>query len=481
MAPKSFMWFYGNLATYMDSYFKFSCYSHCSDGDPQWLLSLYVAGMFPGLFIVRPIETIFGLKWTGIIAMVMANTALLGSAWSLQYSVAWTAVIYGTLLGPAAGITASVSIQVISGWAPERAALLMATSTGMATMLSVLQNQIITAYVNPENLKPDAQIAKTYFSQPEILDRVPDVVIILGAMTLGLQAVGYLLTKNPPKDSTDLLKKPTTDKIVSPIIATYENEEYIPFEYANSLDNVQSYQAAKSYVRNVQNPKCADTDRVSKKGQSQITTVEIPNKRVNRGFRTNDLRSYSPKEVLKLPVFYAVFLCGTALEYGTQLTANFYKTFALLYLCDDKYLTLIGTFIPITSACSRILFGMLLDKGFLNFQDVTVLGLSLNSVIGSFWYIAPQVNKILYTFVVLGLAVAQSLYYVVVQTAPLMLFGPSHISTNYGLLASCTFVASTFGPVINTVLDLQWIITSGSIFSLFVLCFVAFTRFDTQK
>ncbi|GFO48201.1 oxalate:formate antiporter [Plakobranchus ocellatus] len=493
MAQFSFIWFYGNLSAYTDSYFRFSCYPECLDCNSQWVISLYVAGNFPGAFMVKSMTNRFGLKWTGIIAMVMANTALLGSAWSLQYSVAWTAVIYGTLLGTAAGITASVSMQVISGWAPERAAFFMATSTGMATMLSVLQNQIITAYVNPENLKPDAQIGpKTYFSQPEILDRVPDVVVILGAMTFGLQALGYLLTKTPPTRSKDSPNK-MDDSLEVTNSNTDKDEERIPFEHANDLSSLEINHAVKHYGANVQTCKEIDLKEDSKTETRNIScinncrnsVVQIDDERASKDIRMKELRSYTPKEMIRSPVFYALFFFGMALQHSLLLKSNFYKKFGLLYIRNDKYLTLVGTLIPITSSSSRIVIGTLLDKSILSFKDATMFGLSLNCVMCAFWYIAPQVNDILYMFVVLSLAAAQSLYYVVIPSAPLRLFGPNHISSNYGLVLSCTFIISFLTPVVNTALlhalGWQWVFNSGAIFSLLVLCLVALTKFNTQQ
>ncbi|GFO36947.1 oxalate:formate antiporter-like isoform x1 [Plakobranchus ocellatus] len=470
MAPASFMWFYGNLFAYLDSYFRFSCYPTCLDCDPEWLLPVYVTGMFPGFFMVKPLEKLFGLKWTGTIAMVMGSAALLGSAWSLQRSVAWTAVLYAILLGTGHGMTASVSIQVISGWAPERVSFLLATSTGTATMLSVPFNQIITVFINPQNLKPDAKIGpKAYFSQPELLGSIPRAVIILGLVTFGLQTAGCILLINPPDNPSDPPEKATKEDGISRKTKTSNVNEGIPFECANDLNNVENYQALKYSGSNAQSSKLMDLEEIS----------------LYNGFRTNNLRSYTPKEVLRSPVFYAVFLFGMALEYTLLLKSNFYKKFALLYISDDKYLTLIGSLIPVISTCSRILFGTLIDKSILNLKDVTVIGLSLNCVTCVFWYISGQVNARFYMVVVLALAMAQSLYYVVIPTAPLRLFGPNHMSTNYALIASCTFFASILSPVINTQLlhtdGWEWVFTSGGIFSMFVLCYVILTKFNVQE
>ncbi|GFN77438.1 oxalate:formate antiporter-like isoform x1 [Plakobranchus ocellatus] len=388
-SPFSFLWIYGNLSAYTDSYFRFACYPKCWDWDPQWLLSLYVAGMFPGCFMVKPFLKIFGLKWTGIIAMVMFNAAVFGSAWSQQVSIAWTAVMYGTLLGLGAGISSSVTIQMVSGWAPERAAVLMASTSGAATLLSVVQNQIITAFVNPNNLKPDANIgSKAYFSQPEILDRVPSVLILYGAITIGLQLIGYLLISNPPKPSheatvdTAVLEKHSADKF----------EEWD----ANSSSHTKIDSSMKDYGSNSRSSKGMDTLDLSKCSRDdRIERIETIEDKEGTNLRTDNIYSYTPKEVIRSPVFYAVCFFGIALEYGLLLKANFYKKFALLYIHNDKYLTLVGTLVPIISTGSRVLFGTLIDKSLLCLKDVAIIGLSLNCVLCAFC-ISPAESEVLH-------------------------------------------------------------------------------------
>ncbi|GFN87808.1 oxalate:formate antiporter-like isoform x1 [Plakobranchus ocellatus] len=482
-APLSFMWIYGNLSAYTDSYFRFSCYPKCSDCDSQWLLSLYIAGTLPGFFMVKPLVKAFGLTWTGIIAMAITNMALLGSAWSMQVSIAWTAVMYGVLVGPGAGISSTVIIQTISEWAPERAAVLLATTSGMSTLLAVGQNQIITAFVNPENLQPDAKIGpRTYFSQPEILERVPRVLIIYGAMTLGLQMIGYLLITDPSNRSPDFSSETTALAKVST-----EVEELVAHGQGNSFYLTEKNQSNKGYGSDCESNKNIEILDVSNHlsqnpcGNSNAETIE---EKVVTNLRSQETYSYTPKEVLRSPLFYAVAFFGIAMEYGILLVANFYKNFALLYIHNDKFLTLVGTLVPIISTCSRVVFGIFMDKDLLTLKDVTIIGLSINSVLCAFWYLSPRVSEILYMFLILVLSGAQGLMYVVLPTSALRLYGPTHLLTNFGLVTSSTVIGSILSPIINSpllhALGWRWVFTAGSIFNLLVLCYVTVTKFNLQ-
>ncbi|GFN75121.1 oxalate:formate antiporter-like isoform x1 [Plakobranchus ocellatus] len=480
-SPLSFMWIYGNLSTYTDSYFRFSCYPKCSDCDPQWLLSLYIAGMLPGFFMVKSLVKAFGLNWTGRIAMTITSIALLGSAWSMQVSIAWTAAMYGVLLGPGAGISTTVIIQTVSGWAPERAAVLLATTSGAGTLLAVVQNQIVTAFVNPENLQPDAKIGpRTYFSQPEILDRVPRVLIIYGAMTLGLQMIGYLLITDPSNHSSDSSGETTARSKVST-----EVEELDAHGQGNSFSLTENNESNKCYGSHCESSKSMEIMDVSSHlsdnpcGNSKAETIE---EKVGTNLRSQKTYSYTPKEVLRSPVFYAVAFFGIAMEYGILLVANFYKKFALLYIHNDKYLTLVGTLVPIISTCFRVVFGIFMDKDLLTLKDVTIIGLSINSILCAFWYLSARVSGILYMFLILVLSGAQGLMYVVLPTSALRLFGPIHLLTNFGLVISSTVISSILSPTINSpllhALGWRWVFTAGSIFNLLVLCYVTVTKFN---
>ncbi|GFN75120.1 oxalate:formate antiporter [Plakobranchus ocellatus] len=413
--------------------------------------------------------------------MTITNLALLGSAWSMQVSIAWTALMYGVLGGPGAGISSSVIVQTVSRWAPERAAVLLATTSGAGTLLAVVQNQIITAFVNPENLQPDAKIGpRTYFSQPEILDRVPRVLIIYGAITLGLQMIGYLLITDPSNHSSD-----SSSEAIAHAKVSTDVEELVAHGQGNSCNLTTNNQLNKTYGPDCESSKSMEILDVSSHlsenpcRSSNAGTIE---EKVGTNLRSQEAYSYTPKEVLRSPVFYAVAFFGIAMEYGILLVANFYKKFALLYIHNDKYLTLVGTLVPIISTCSRIVFGIFMDKTLLTLKDVIIIGLSINCVLCAFWYLSARVSDILYMLFILVLSGAQGLMYVVLPTSALRLFGPTHLLTNFGLVISSTAIGSILSPIISSpllhALGWRWVFTAGSIFNLLVLFFVTVTKFN---
>ncbi|GFO06638.1 oxalate:formate antiporter-like isoform x1 [Plakobranchus ocellatus] len=484
LAPSSFLWIFGNLSAYMDSFFRFSCYPKCADCDTQWILALYVAGSFPGGLLTKIFVKRLGLKWTGVVAMVICGLSMLGSAWVLQHSVAWTVVLYSVFFGVAVGINFSVSYQLVGGWAPDTFALFAATMTSFPTTLSIIQNQLITAYVNPDNLKADAYVGhRTYFSQAEILSRVPMTVIIYGAMTFVLQMVGYILISNPPEISSDdsIIRDPDRNHSKNVEKGQHNLDTLTSNDKLHELsDNVTRYglnneNTTTNVTENYHSvPSTIEQNGISAKNSSERkAATSYHNEHVPK--------SWKPSEAVRTPVFYALLFFGTSMLYGLVLKSNYYKQFALLYINDDKYLTLVGTLIPIISTVSKIIFGVSLDKGFLSIKDAMVLSLSLHIMLCSFWYFAPQVNAILYLILILCLAITHSVYYLIMPTAALRIFGPMHLSANYGLLLSKNLIVGITPVLVGPLLDILgwfWLFTSVSIISLISLTFVVFTNFS---
>ncbi|KAK3768278.1 hypothetical protein RRG08_031070 [Elysia crispata] len=198
IAPHSFIWVYGNLAEYMDSYVSYSGCDGCNDGDTQWTLPLYMACFCPGLFLVDPLVRLMGLKRTGILSMLLINTSLLGSAWAIQVSVVGTIVLQGLVMGMSVSVCVYISYVFIHSWRSKHEALFFASVSCSASLLAMIEDPLITEVVNSGNLQPDTMDgSKMFLSQPEILERVSVAILLLGGINLVLQTLGYLLVRVP--------------------------------------------------------------------------------------------------------------------------------------------------------------------------------------------------------------------------------------------------------------------------------------------
>ncbi|GFS09059.1 oxalate:formate antiporter [Elysia marginata] len=130
--------------------------------------------------------------------MSLYNLGMIGSAWTIHISVVGTIVLQSIVMGMTVSITVCISYMYIHSWRPKYEALLIASVSCSSNLLAMAENQLVTWRVNPDNLEPDIMDGpKMFFSQRQVIERVPSGIIMLGGITLALQIVGYMLVRIP--------------------------------------------------------------------------------------------------------------------------------------------------------------------------------------------------------------------------------------------------------------------------------------------
>ena len=620
MAPISFLWSSGNLMEYINSYFQCKCYPDCMDGDSQWILNLYLALTGVGLFMVDSVRRRIGINWTYFIAIVISNASYLLSAWTIKWSVIATCIFMGAIMGAASGMIINIGFVYINLWATKNAALFMATVTAIGPLLAVAQNQIITEYVNPKNLKPDAQHGPhVFFSQPEILDRVPEVIIILVSIAFGLQLIGLFLVLSPSRHQSEtktdlqcsdrsaqnatsttyakcngfsakseknaeknhanhngynhygsngcikqnaLAKIPNKDsspqdKEINHIIynkvlqdnsngsvkqishmyhkddqeksnatlnpffqygsdgtndpmspAPAPNQESMTQNESGRNENKIVYSQrslkespsvmAKRDVYTLQNDSendshiHHDTQNISPTmthshdGPSELnngTDVSLDisqDSKIAANDTENSKPQIRPLKAIKMARFWDLWLYGAATGLGMTLKDSYYKQYGLIYIRNDKLLTLLGSLMPVVVCVSRVAFGGLVKKGLVTVNIALVFSLLLNCLTCAFWFFAPGLDEVLYIFLILVMSFSHSLLYVVLATGTLEEFGTEHFANIYSMVYSGSPIASFLSACYMTpVLDAVgwfWVFMSSSILSFVALSFMMFTH-----
>ncbi|GFO21266.1 oxalate:formate antiporter-like isoform x1 [Plakobranchus ocellatus] len=478
MAPLSFVWNYGNLSAYMDSYIQFNCSPGCADADSQWIIALFVASVCPGIFISGPATKRLGLKWALILATISCNAAYIACAWTLQASMIGTAVLMGFVNGLSLGTVMCVSFTYVRLWAGQHENLFLATVTSASTALAILENQIITEYVNPDNLKANARVGnKAYFSQIQIIEKVPQIIIILGAISLGFQILGLVLVSSP---------QPSTFAASPNVGGKNPVSRETDIHLKGSKGGNRSTDTRGLHIKsNLHNRDARHDYRSNEERKDARALHEQPTEdRHKEGNQECDdfsslPYSYKPLENLHTRSFKALWLYANALSYGLILKNSYYKRFGLLYIQDDRFLTLIGSLIPVVASIARIGFGVCMDKGILTVKDSIILSLSANSVLCSFWFFIPRLNGIAYMFLILGLASVHSLIFTISAAGALQMFGSDHFAENFamtytGLTTSAIF-AAVVSPLLLHAIGWFWLFFTCSAFSLIALGFAVAT------
>ncbi|GFR82690.1 oxalate:formate antiporter-like isoform X2 [Elysia marginata] len=395
-------------------------------------------------------------------------------------------MLMGVGSGLGLGPTICIAFMYINGWGGKHGGLLVGTSTSAPTFLSIAQNQIITAYVNPKNLQADALVGvRAYFSQPEVLERVPEIVLILGVMGLILQIVGYSLVSDPPtggyKSSSEAeVELGCNDN--SKTKSTYSDQSppngkgTIYHQDFNSKSNlVNKEEPTKHYEANSLKADRFDLTSQSN-GQHQGKKVILDDAPNSNG-QSQVVKSVTPLEALKSGDFYALWLFGVALGYALILKNNYYKQFGLLYINNDLFLTMVGSLIPVFASAARVVLGTLIDRDIFSIQDTLVISLGANAFLTAFWFLAPQVSDIAYMVLILLLASAHAMVHTIVGTGVIKLFGNDYFTLIYGMVYSGGCIAAIISAVVVTplleTLGWFWLFASCSILSVIVLVYTA--------
>ncbi|GFS23424.1 oxalate:formate antiporter [Elysia marginata] len=484
MMPVSFVWVYEDLSVYTDSYFRFACSPKCMDADSEWILSICIAMVCPGILIARKIAEKVGLKLAGILAAIISNAVTLAFAWTVKISVAGTIVLLGVIMGLMQGVTCVVVLRYVLGWAPDKVPLFVGTTSSFTTLASLVHKEIIRAIVNPEHFQPDALMdSRTLFSQQKVLERVPKAIIVYAAITGCFQFVGFLLLAPQPKP---------------PEVSSGERENSNSSSEDGSVD--LDDKSSRKPLKNPHTPgqryghEGYGSNGVIKWTLSQTadkpidasSTLSLTKEKCTTPIeKDNQQKSVKPSEALKTPVFYVVSMFGMVTMFGISLKIHYYKHTELVYLNHKHYLTLVGILNPLVASATRVLLGWALTKHYIKVKDAIVFTLAVNSVLSACWYVMQLTNTGLYMFLVLTLALIQNLLNMILLLTTLHVFGPACLSINFGLvLLSCTLVGVLSPLVIASLTNLIgwiWLFGSASILSLSVLVLAVITDFSPQS
>ena len=455
-SPLCFLWTYGNLAPYLDSYYRLHCSSGCYSGSSQWILNMFIASIMPGLLVVGWLTKTLGVKWLGGMSALLCGGALFASAKTVQVSALWTTVLLGFVNGFGLGTSLNSALVSINGWAPKNAATFSGSITSVPPVFAIIQNQIVTAYVNPQNLKPDVQDAsKTYFSQQDILERVPYAILIIAGITTGIQLIGIILISDPPNpnhvDGNEAGVHRMTEETV---LKEHTLQETI---YAPSHKQAITARINRPYGKDNLAYGSSNGSQPLENGVSDdFSKAEKPGKKIHDSSCSQPPPSCSISQAIHTAAFWVNSLYLAVVVYGTVLKNGYFKGFGLIYISNDNLMTVLSSLIPFVEAVLRFSCGFILDRNILSMKDCLVLSLSLNSALFAFFYFAPQVNFLTYAAVVLGLSVSHGQLFVLYTGITFKAFGPENFGYLYGLgflMASTTILvaAGVVKPILESV------------------------------
>ncbi|BFZ03860.1 hypothetical protein BsWGS_06899 [Bradybaena similaris] len=475
--PNGIPWLYGNLITYINSYILARRGAAGFDINATWPLTLYsitysVGLAAPGILVKR-----LGLRLTTVCIVVFLDLAIFLSYFTSQLSIGMLALTLGVVGGLAIGGIACVSLYYMCGWFPKHIGRACAFSSCSVSGGSIFTNILLTFYINPGNLRPDVHTdTASYFSQDELLDRVPRVFLVFGAMATATHLIGCLLLQPPPDSDHASTENNIGHLSSSELVVVNSNDAKTPIVNSNDAKTPIAEFGHKLYT--VDN--CSDGLNSASTSSEQENRSPPNNQPASQVQHVQDM---APLSVLREGNFYLLWFAVGVFMYGLLMVNNFYKQYGQSHILDDNFFALVASFISLGSIGGRLLSGYLLDK--FGLKDNVIIYLAINTLLCIFWFHSLHVHRVLYLLFSVLITAECNMAFVLAPYAALKLYGTTNLSANTSLIFSSNVVVSLLMPVTSQLvlgaLGWFWLFQTDSISSLLALAsLVVFLRVNVK-
>ena len=270
---------FGNMMTYLTSYMR--CHGSPDLTYADFIVVQSVWGMTQG--IIMPLSGYISRLTGPRLAMLLGCFIFSAGAgltyFSLDYGLVWVATTYGFISALGQGIALIPTMTIGMRWFPDNKGMAMGIVVGGFGGGAFIFNQIQTAILNPDNLSTDGE----YFTDEELLGRVPSLMLILGALYFSIQLFACFLVTEP-KINSELLPK-------------------------SEVESMEGEKKEKILM-----------DQVQDDGETFV----------------------SPRDALRRREFYLLWLTRFSVVLITQSVSGFYKAFGQTFIKDDHFLSFVG-------------------------------------------------------------------------------------------------------------------------------------------
>ena len=436
------------------------------------------------MFLGGWLEGRIGPRLTTMLGCALMSLGVFLSYFAIKTSFFLLLLTYGLMFGLGVGIAYIGPLSCAMRWLPKWKGVASGFIVGGFGLGALIFDAVQTSYINPKNLAPDSIDGK-YFTQSELLDRVPQVFLLLGGIYIVMQFIGSLFIFNPPED---LFEESQEEDVQSQVsngdskdansngdkISTANGNEP-PGPSANGAELAQSTESGEflgeveekcqllSYEErekaNIQEEdlrKGREAKRSDKQDRSRDSSVGSRSSRSSRAWTSNIISSVSPLQMLRKPNFYMLWFMFLFNGITVTFTATLYKVFGLTFIDDDHFLAVVGSTAAILNCLGRVVWGLVADSVSDKFALVLLTGTMTIFVLT--FYATSLGGKPMFFIWVCVIFFCIGGNFSLFPTATGRNFGPKYISTNYGLLFTSSIISGALTALLTMVLmdSVRW-------------------------
>ena len=426
---------YGNLAPYIVSYVRER--SHPASlryTDATFVFAGQIAGQGLSMAFGGLLEKRFGPRLVSLLGGWFMSLGVFLSYFAIQESFWLLLLTYGLMFGLGIGVAYIGPISCAMRWLPKWKGVATGIVVSGFGLSALFFDTIESEYINPHNKNPDKAPyedypKEKYFTQPDVIDRVPSVFLVLSGLFAFIQILGAIFLVNPPPPEDNAVEyQPLTDS--ESVSVKDESKE----KESGDIPCLELTAASAGTV-------ASKTDDNEKSKEAAASSC-----RVCLSFK-DDLA-----KLLKRPDFYILWLMFFCIGIICTFTASLYKSFGFeIVTSDDTLLSLMGAIGAIFNCLGRIVWGLTADLTDYNFAFV--LQGSLMIFLISNLYAAGLAGKGLFFVWICGIFFCIGGYFSLFPSISASLFGSKNSSMNYGILFTANSVGSLAGAFIS-----QWLV-----------------------
>ncbi|KAA3680343.1 uncharacterized protein DEA37_0009499, partial [Paragonimus westermani] len=398
-----------NMVPYIMGYVKSKVDKGIKDSRAIWFsaLALGVQGvsMPLGGFVSKKI----GYRVVVVTGCLLESLGVIISCFTIQSSFVGVLITYSLMKGAGISFGYSVVIAVAGAWFPARRGLVVGLVVGGFGLGPLIFAPIQKAFVNPENVKVNEETKQ--FTDDKLLDRVPYIFLLLGSLLLSIQFIGFALLR---------------EKTETAVCSSYS---VVP-----NLERTNDNATEKKIGEPATGPSPSSaSSSVPFQPAPPPTSVSVPSSAPQV---VSDEENIPPKEVLRCPNFYLLWIVMFCNIIPTTTLTSAYKYFGQKLIQDDQFLTAVAATSSVFNAGGRVVWGLIIDK--LSFKmPLCILLILWASFLVTFPHIGLTEGILLqglYFFWVCAMFFLLSGIFTIMPAATSTLFGPVNLAVNYGML-----------------------------------------------
>ncbi|CAH8659969.1 unnamed protein product [Schistosoma rodhaini] len=131
------------------------------------------------------------------LSCLFLSGGVLLSYFTIEKTYVGVILTYSFLFGTGVGLGFSVTLAVAATWFPEHRGFVVGLVVSGYGMGSLVFSPIQTFLINPNNV-PVNNVTRQ-FDDPEILNRLPHIFLVIGAILSVTQIIGLILLRSKPK------------------------------------------------------------------------------------------------------------------------------------------------------------------------------------------------------------------------------------------------------------------------------------------